>query len=604
MRHPFPFTVRAFAMLFFLVAGLLCSPFAAEAIPNQTANTIPTQPTKDALKRGKDTAMDYVDAYGDLSISVIAIGTDRRNAPLIEAINAELTQQFRKYTGNEIDIVRPEFGIERVERIMARVGNDNDGKPKTFDQKAQDPILREMVQMSSAPYLMVFFVGPDTTGVKDAGLVTIRFIEVATGRELFQISDQFWQDKRQFSNVPTSAWVQHSVTYWMEEIMDKDEINFPAAFSRFRAPIEFVGDVPDNAWLRETIAKATDINKNKINPRRMRADGMDKVSLTLRLDAPPHIMMDEMMAKLTTAFAEEQLVARPLSQDGGSIIFGVSKVPLWHVVSDKDDSPFKQKFVQAYKAEGSPSIAVLSYMSPVVHRTSFGGSAMAIGTATEGILTNLGASVIGIGTADQSFADARAASVDGRYSDALRKMLPANLRDRTQWVLMIEVVPTFRDKYGYKGMATARLIDLEQDRVVSAAIFPSDDSDIPAGEKKLEPHTHAARYLTGTMASAIMSRQNAGGVSKTLDVVIVNAPNFEFVNLVDNIVVARPGVTETVLPAWDGDAGQYSLEARYTGDTKTMVERLRADLSTLPLEVVSFDTGKIVLKYTKPEAAE
>ncbi|MGB0767947.1 MAG: hypothetical protein ACPGYV_09580 [Phycisphaeraceae bacterium] len=603
-----PLTVRTLAFLLAIAAAVLCSPSDANAIPNQGNSgglKIPADPDRAAMKRGRDTAMDYVDDYGDLSISVIAVETARgRNGDLIEAINAEITQQFRKYTANEIDIIRPEFGVERVERILARQNDDQsiEGGQRGPQQKVQDPILREMVQMSSAPYLLAFFVGPDRSGVKDAGIVTIRFIEVATGREIFQISDQFWQDKRR-TGVPLGIWVQHSVTYWMNEIFDEDEINFPGAFRRFRAPIEFVGDVPDNAWLRDTISEATGINKNKLNPRRMRANGLDKVSLTLRLDAPPHIIMDEMMANLQEAFAKKDLDARPLSQDGGSIIFAVSAVPMWYAISDKKDNLIKDEFKKAYQGIGSPNIAVLTYASNRVNWAHWGGgNSAAIGTASEGILAELNASIVGVGTIDQNFADIRSAAVNGRFGKAVRDAMPDNLRERTDWVLMIEVVPAYRDRQGYKSTATARLIDLQQDRVVGAAIFPADNSVVPAGEARLEPLTHAARYLTGSVARTLMMRLKSGAPEKVLDVIIDNAPNFEFVNRVENIIRSRDQITDTKLPSFTKAGARYAFEAKYTGDGRDMLERLRADLSTLPLEIKQLDSGQITVGYTGEDA--
>lgn len=605
MKHHSNRTVRAFAFVLIAVVGLLGPTSGLNALPSQGSGMkIPVDKDKAAMKRGRNTAMDYRDNYGDLSISVQAVGTGGVKTDLVEAINAEIASQFTAYTGREIDVIQPEFGAERVERILARQNKVGQGPGQNPREKAEGAIIREMTQMSNAPYLLAFFVGGGSVNGKDAGIiVTIRFIEVATGRELFQISDQFWQDSRRYPNVPISAWVQHSVTYWMNEIFDEDELNFPGAFNRFRAPIEFFGDVPDNAWLRQAIAEATGISKNKINPRRMRADGIDKVSLTLSLDAPPHTVMDELIQNIQDAFATKNLDARPLSQDGGSIFFAVSSVPIWYAVSDKKDNAFKESFTKEYQKIGSPNIAVLTYGAAHVDWRLWGGDATPIGTACEGILTDLNASVVGVGTIKKNFADIRSGARNGRYGVAVRNAMPDELRERAQWVLMIEVVPAYRDRQGYRIVATARLIDLQQDRVVAAAIFPSDDSVVPDGEAKLEPLTHAARYLTGSVARTMMKRLKAGVPPKVLDVVIENAPSFEFVNRIDSIVNAREQVVSTKLPNWNKDGGRYSFEALYIGDSKAMHERLRADLGTLPLKIKGMDSGKITLVYDEEAAA-
>lgn len=613
MKHHTPTTIRTLAFILALVLVLVSSPNELNALQPVVGaqGGIPTKPTAAALKRGRDTAGDYVDNYGDLSITIATYAEVKTGKPvgqpMIDAINAEIAEQFRKYTGNQVDVIGLEFGADRVKQVMARVDKVDNGQRNPADNKADEAIFREMVSMSQTPYMLIFNVGPSPDlRVKDAGVVTIRFIEVATGRELFQISDQFWQEKNR--NIPESVWIQHSVTYWMEEIFDADEVNFPSAFQRFRAPIDFVGDVPDNLWLRQAIADATGIDKNKINPRRTRADGLDKVSLTLSLDAPPHVMIDEVIVNLQKKFAEKDLAATPLSQDGGSIIFGVSAVPMWHVLTSKEThkpqiASFQGEFTKAYNAIGSPNIAVLTYGHAGVDWRVWGGDAQAMGTACEGILSDLNASIVGVGTIDKNFADIRSAAVDGRYGQALRQALPNDLRERTDWVLMVEVVPAYRERHGYKLVATARLIDLQQDRVVGAAIFPADDSLIPAGEAKLEPLTHGARYLTGSVCRTLMKRLSAGAPPKVLDVVIENAPSFEFVNRIDNIVSAREQVVSTKLPAWNKDGGRYAFEAQYTGDGKAMLERLRADLGTLPLEIKQLDAGKVVLEYKEqPEA--
>jgi hypothetical protein len=566
---------------------LLLPMWAATAQPSlgpRLANTqIPAQPTEAALDRGAEAARRYAAAYGPLQIEVVVASVDGQShrvvdpSPVARAVAAEVEAQLAEYTGGAVLLSARVLEPDRAARIAARQNGDT---------PASEVFLREVRDLAGAPYVLAMEVGPDTNGVKPAGPVTLRLIEVATGRVLTTVSDQFWQDAERYPHVPEAAWVQHSVTYWMEELMGRRGL--PRALAGpYLLTLQLVGEVPDAAMgpLKRRLAERFGLPTTAVNPRRSR-DAFDVVTLNLMLPDPPQVAGDGLAEVVDEVFAEAGLTAEPMRRDGGDFVFAVGRTPAWWTLTGGDTAaPAWGAWDKLLENAGGPAVAVLSYTDPSAGASSaypkvFAGQGRALAQAVESRLLAAGLEVVGVEPVEAPYAGAGSGT-------------PPHLAERARWVCYLETTPG-------GGLASptavARLVDLQADRVLGAAVFPAAAAAVPAGQPAPDPLAHAARYLVGSlMADALTHPRDY----RQLRLVVEQCPSFEFAQRVGNIALAQPGVADVVLPTFDR-AGRYSLEVRYQGSPAGFTERLRADLSTLPLSVGEFAEGRLVLRHETP----
>ena len=546
--------------------------------PSAPATQIPAIQSEDALVRGEEATQQYVMKYGPLSLSVVVASVtgeyavDTNPPAIVRAIAAEVESQLADYTGGFLVLNAQSLDAARAQRILERQ-NQVDEPSAAF--------IAEITELASTPYVLAIEVGPATKPGKSAGVVTLRLIEVATGRILVTIADQFWQDAQRYPEVPEAVWVQHSVTYWMEELMGRRA--YPKAINGpHLASLQFVGDVPAgmNAKLKSILAEACGVAETAVNPRRS-TQGFDVVTIDLLLPDPPHVVMDGLVQKIADGFADQDLNANPLRQVDGDLIFAVSRTPAWWTLTDKSiDAPGRQSWKELIQSTGRPAVAVVNYVDPGVAK-SFAGEGRALSQALEDQLIASGLEVVGVEPVDQPFT-----------RDEAGKALSKELRSRARWVCYVEIVPGL-DPGNPKALA--RLVDLQADRVLGSSAFPAAAAAIPPGEAELDGLTHAARYLTGSLIADAVANPQA---YQTLDVMVKGCPSFEFGNRIGNIVMAQPDVADVVLPSFD-ESESYTIEARYQGSPTRFAKRLRADLSTLPLQVAEFGEGQVVLQYTQ-----
>ncbi|MEM9881453.1 MAG: hypothetical protein AAF800_00865 [Planctomycetota bacterium] len=592
--HQHPRTLRC-------AAALLVALAAAAAHARPTGNTIPAAPRPDAIQAGTQAVQQFIENFGDLSISVAVVQITAQGTvaptqpPLIRALGAEIESQLRRYTGDQINVLSIEVSPERAQRILRRQ-NVTDNPSETFK--------REVVEFASAPYLITVEVGPDPQRQASAGPVTLRFVEVATGRVLNSISSQFYEDRRRFPNINLAAWVQHSVTYWMNEMMGYDpQLNavsggLPAALRPpFLLRLQFTGTIDrrDRVKLKDAVGSAVGVEGRRINLRSTRENGLDVATADLRVNDPPHFMLDDLVIGVEDAMAEAGLTAQPLRETGGDVIFAVSSVPAWWALTGGDpSSTINEAWRAALEANGQPSVAVIKYADPNLIRQladqpeglALSGAGTILVASIERQLRGLGVDVVAVEPAQVDFSRHPWGSVKD-----VEQALPENLRRRAEWAFVLEIVPGLRPDAPPRTLA--RLVDLQADRVLGSSVFPGDAAAVPPGERVPDEATHAARYLTGTTAAQVVAGDN--GI-QIMDLVVLRSPSFDFVNRVGNIARGRSEVVRTKLPTWQADQ-PYSIEVHYRGPAADFVERLRADLSTLPLGVGAFEEGKMTLVH-------
>lgn len=535
--------------------------------PAAPATQIPALQSEEALARGAEATQQYAVKYGPVELSVVVVGVDdnqvvqAERSAFVDAIAAEVESQLADYTDGFMIIHDQIMDQDRAARLIQRQ-NKNDDPSESF--------IHEVAELASTPYVLAINVeefSETSNAKKAAGVVTLRLIEVATARALVTISDQFWQDSQRYPDVPRATWVQHSVTYWMEELMGKR--GYPRALAGpHLATIKFVGDVPVglNPKIKAMLAEACGVPETAVNLRRS-TEGFDVVTTRLLLQDPPHVVMDGLVQTLSRGFEKEGLTAEPLRQAGGDLIVSVARTPAWWRLTTPDpSSAARASWADLLEANDQPPVAVVGY------------NAASIAEAVEAQLIDAGANVVGVEAANQGFAHDRGAS------------LSAGIKQRARWVCYVEAV---KDPDG-KNRSIARLVDLEADRVLGSAVFPATDAKVPAGEAKPDEVSLAARYLVGSvMADAVTHPQ----AYRTVDVAVEKCPSYEFGNRIGNIVLAQAGVADVILPSYD-PANAYNLEVRYSGSPAQLSERLTADLSTLPLKVGSYAEGKITLVYS------
>ena len=593
---------RRFFLLTLLGAVVSVSfPASARPAPGR-GNTIPATPEPAAIRAGTEAVENYLNDFGDLSISVVTAGVDQRGglrldqSQIIRAIAAEVESQLRKYTGDEIGILAIEVTPERTQRIMAR---------QNKSPNPTDTFVREVAELSSAPYLLTVEVGPADRRGASAGLVTLRLVEVATGRVLNTISSQFYEDKNAYPNVNTAAWVQHSVTYWLNEMMGWDSGSqtvsggLPKALAGpFLMRLQFVGELPrkERVKLKGAIADAIGIEARKINLRASKENGLDVATADLRVDSPPHFIMDDLVIGIEESMTEAGLTATPLREMGGDVIFAVTNVPAWWALTGGDQgSNVYQAWAEMLEDAGSPSIAVIRYIDPNVAANvgKFKNSAVLVGAgsvlsaAVEEQLRELKADVIAVEPSSLDISRAPWGSVQD-----VKQALPANLLARAEWAFVIEVIPEATGQSEAKVLG--RLVDLQADRVLGSSVFPAAKSAVPPGEQQPDEPTHAARYLVGR--TIVQAQAGETGLS-VLDLVVTDAGTFDFAERVSRIARGQDATVRTKLPTWQA-GNPYSIEIHFSGEAGAFVERLRADLSTLPVTVGQYSEGRLTLVRT------
>jgi hypothetical protein len=564
-----------------LLGLLLVGPAAAQPRlgPSIGQTSIPASPKPATVERARQAVNDYATDYGPVLVSVV-VGTtagdpDDPQFDLAQALKTEVESQLTRYAGRALQIKDHELDTAKTRRMLELQGGD-----------APEAFMQEAVRAASTPYVLVLQLGEDTSGVKDAGVATLRLLETATGRALVSVSDQFYQDKKRYPNVADQAWVQHSVTYWMEELFAPSGV--PEALGGpFLVTLQLQGEVPAalNGQLKQRLAEATGMAETAINPRRLSGD-FDTVFIDLLLPEPPHTVMDNLVAQLIDAFAAADLRAQPLRQNAGDLAFAVSSTPAWWALTDRDAAgPQFDAWKGLLELAGQPPVAVLSYTDPAVSKAMekrrdaavFAGRGRALAQAIESQLIGAGLEVVGVEPVDAPYANGASA-------------VPEHLRQRARWVCYVEIVPGLP---GEDGRALARLLDLQTDRVLGAAAYPGSGSRLPADARVDSPLDHASRYLTGElMADAITNPQ----AFRRMQVAVTPCPSFEFGNRVGNIVLAQADVADVILPTFT-DESTYRFEVRYHGSPQQFSDRLRADLSSLPLKVDEYGEGRLELIY-------
>ena len=565
------------------------------------ANAVPTSPTPAALRRGAEAVRAYVQQYGPLSLSVAlayvdAAGRAQSPPPIADALAAEVEKQLGDYTDHLLTLKVASLNEARAQRLAERGGVGGAGEGSGA---SSDAWIAEVAALDGSPYVLAIDVSPDTSGVKDAGAVSLRLIETATGRVLVSISDQYWQDKTRYPNVPDAAWVQHSVTYWMEELMA------PAGLPRaLRGPhlasLRLIGDLPAAArqLLPALLAEATGIAETAVNPRHTR-QAYDVVAVDLMLPQPPHVVLGGLIRAVTAGLAEQGLTAQPLRQSGGDVVIAVSTTPAWYAATrpaasaagapatdDAEASPLLQAWQQLLERQGRPTLAVLSYTDPTVAAAARGtgpsalvaGQGRALAQAVEDQWLAAGVEVLGIEPISSPYSAEADSPADG-------------LRQRARWVCYVEAVPAEAEAGSVRLLA--RLLDLQNDRVLGAAGFPSADAQAPADAPATDRVQLAARYLTGSLIADAVANPAA---HQLLRLSVRGCPSFEFGQRIGNIALAQPAVADVVRPTFD-DQNTYALEVRYVGSPADFAERLRADLSSLPLTVGQVSDGQLTLTY-------
>ena len=571
-----------------------------------SAQTVPTSPSEEAMQRGAEAVGQYVRQYGPLSMTVAVSYLDAQGRqasetpPIADALAAEVEKQLGDYTDDRITLTVESLNRRRAQRLTDRAGGPASGGAAAAAEtggSSADSFLTEVAELGGSPYVLAIEVSPDTSGVKDAGSVSLRLIEVATGRVLTSVSDQFWQDKQRYPHVPDAAWVQHSVTYWMEELMDRRGL--PRALEGpYLASLRFVGELPSAARQRlpEILAAAVGVPRTAVNPRHTR-QAYDVVAVDLMLDRPPHVVLGELIRQVGAGLAEQGLRAEPLRQSGGDVIFAVTSSPTWYAVTEpiaggsstdiEDAGPVRQAWGQLLEELGQPALAVISYTDPAVASAGGDGSdaalvagqGRALAQAVEAQWIAAGLEVLGIEPASAPYGgDAQPAA--------------GQLRQRARWVCYVEAVPAEESAGSVRLLA--RLVDLQNDRVLGAAGFPSAEAKIPAGAASLDRLQLAARYLTGSLIADAVANPAA---HQTLRLRVEKCPSFEFGQRIGRIAMAQPDVANVVLPSFDAQ-DTYTLEVRHLGSAESFAERLRADLSSLPLRVGAVSDGRMTLTYT------
>lgn len=600
----FRITPRTTRLALALLATITVTVAPAHARP--TGNTIPAAQPPQAIAAGTEAVDNFLNDFGDLSLSVAVVEITSNGqivpgqTPLIRALGAEVESQLRKYTGNLIDILSVEVSPERAQRILNR---------QNINADPSDIFAREVVELSSAPYLITIEVGPPADrGTASAGPVILRFVEVATGRILNTISSQYYEDRQAFPNINTATWNQHSVTYWMNEMMGWDSRaqacsgGLPAALAGpFKMRLQFTGTIPRSSHeqLKTAIASAAGID----NPKRVRIvasreNGLDVATSDIRVEEPPHFVIDEMVANIQESMAAAGLTAQPLREVGGDVIFAISSTPMWWALTsgDTDNAAYKS-WQDMLESNNQPSIAVMKYADPALIKELAGlpqgaalaGSGSVMTASIEAQLRDLGADVIAVESTRIDYSNYPWGSVKD-----VQMAMPEELRRRAEWAFVVEIVPSIVP--GDQPRVLARLVDLQADRVLGSAVFPGNKAAVPPGEQVPDESTHAARYLVGTTAGQTIAGDK--GV-QILDLVLLDSPSFDFANRVGNIARGQDDAIRAKLPTWQ--AGQpYSIEVHYRGSPEDFVERLRADLTTLPLEVGAFEEGRITLVHVAP----
>ncbi len=568
--------------------------------PKVAATTIPTTPSEAAVERGAQAVQQYTQQHGPLSIAVALSylaedGDPASTRPAVaDALAAEVEKQLADYTDDRVILTVEALNDTRARRLTER--QSADAPSATF--------LREVAELTGSPYVLSIEVAPDTSGVKDAGAVSLRLIEVATGRVLTSISDQYWQDKDRYPEVPDAIWVQHSVTYWMEELMAARGL--PRALrGPYLATLRFEGDLPAGSRekLRSLLAEATQVPETAVNPRFTR-QGYDIVAVDLMLQQPPHLVMNALIQQVSAGLSEDGLRVEPLRQSGGDVIFAVSSTPLWYAMTTppsppaangdtgSGEDPMRQTWKQLIDEADAPALAVLSYTSDHAaddaadrrDHALLAGQGRALAQAIESEWIAAGLPVVGVEPVSQPFQSAAGAGLT---------QLSDHLRQRARWVCYVEAVPAGDGAPGPVRLL-ARLIDLRDDRVVGAASFPAADAELPAGSANMDRLQLAARYLTGSLMGDAVSNP---ALHQTLRLTIRDCPSFDFGQRIGNIALAQSGVKNVALPRYDSN-GTYTLAVRYLADPGAFADRLRADLSSLPLGVTGSAEGELTFAYT------
>ena len=578
----------------------------AEARPPQggvNANTIPAQQAPEAIDAGTEAVEAYLNDFGDLSISVAAVSISQSGMlepsqpPLVRAIMAEVESQLRKYTGERINILAVEVTPERTQRILAR---------QNRSENPSDVFKREVAELASAPYVITVEVGPSQDRSASAGPVILRFVETATGRVLSTVSSQFFEDRQRFQNINQATWVQHSVTSWLNELMGWNyraqtaSGGLPKALGGpFLLRLQFIGEIPrrDRTALKGVLADVIgEEDPRKINLRVAIDDGITVVTADLRAKEPPHFLMDDLVVGVEDSMAEAGLTATPLRESGGDVIFSVTNEPAWWGATSGDsENAVLKRWKQTLEDEGSPSIAVIQYVDPTVaanlgnkqNAALLAGGGRVLSAAVEEQLRGLGADVIAVEPSELDLSRAPWGTVTD-----VKQSLPANLLARAEWAYVIEAVP------GFAGQSEAtilgRLVDLQADRVLGSSVFPASKAAVPPGEQQPDGPTHAARYLTGS----VIAQAQAGDTGlSVMDLVVSDAGTFDFAERVSRIARGQNATVRTKLPTWQAGS-PYSIEIFFTGRADAFIERLRADLSTLPVVVGEYSEGRLTLVRT------